>query len=75
MIPWALIIAIIVLILAYTIKKIDHVVEEDHPFMMLIGAFFALYIVAALAVYTLNPRTNTNEVFAESSVVDISAGE
>jgi hypothetical protein len=74
MIPWALIIAIFVLIVAYTIKKIDHVIEEDHPFMMLIGAFFALYIVAALGVYLLNPRINTNEAFATSSV-DLSLEE
>jgi len=74
MIPWALIISFAVLLLAYTIKHVDHIIEEDHPFVMLIGGFFALYIIAALAVYTLNPRITTSQAFA-SDGTDISLSE
>lgn len=54
--PWSILIAFIVLILAHSIKYfVNHVVEDDHTYLGVIGVFFLIYIVAALAINTLNP--------------------
>lgn len=54
--PWSILIALIILMLAHSIKYfINTVVEDEHTYLGAIGIFFILYIVAALAINTLNP--------------------
>jgi hypothetical protein len=55
MYTWILIIAALVLGVAYTIKHASTVLEEEHHFYLLIGGFFVLYIGAAVAMSFIIP--------------------
>ncbi len=55
-IPWGVIIALGVLTFAYIIKKfLSEVIEEERVFLIIIGCFFVVYVVAAFAVGSLDP--------------------
>ena len=55
-IPWALIIALSILAFAYIIKHfVEKTVEEQHPFLVVIGVFFIVYAIAAFGVGYFNP--------------------
>ncbi|GEM_PF-3375507 len=55
-IPWGVIIALFVLGLAYLIKHfLERVLEDQKPFTIMVVAFFAIYIIAAVAIGTFNP--------------------
>ncbi len=65
--PWALTIALSVLAFAYIIKVfVEKTVEEQNPFLIVIGVFFIVYAVAAFGVGYLNPvklgPMDTNQV-------------
>ncbi len=54
--PWAIAIALTILALAYIIKHfVEKTVEEQNPFLMIIGIFLAIYVVAAIGVSYFNP--------------------
>ena len=55
-IPWAIIISLGVLGLAYLIKHfVLEVIEEENIFLTIIAIFFVIYAIAAIAVGSLNP--------------------
>ena len=50
-IMWAVIISLLVLGLAFLLDRMGlQVLEEPSPFMIAIGVFFVIYVVAAFAV-------------------------
>ena len=57
--PWALLIAFAVLAFAYFIKHFAmHVVEDGDAFLMIIGVFLVVYVIAAAVVGILDPLTS-----------------
>lgn len=64
MFPWAVLIALTVLAFAYFIKHFAiHVVEDGDAFLMIIGVFFIVYVIAAAAVGILDPLTGAIPVY------------
>lgn len=60
--PWAVLISVFVVGLAYLIKHfISAVVEEENDFLCVVGVFFVLYIGAAIAVGQLNPHISATQ--------------
>jgi len=56
-IPWAILISVGVLSIAFLIKHfLAEVIEQRNVFLCVIGIFIAIYIGAALAVSVLNPH-------------------
>ena len=56
--PWAILISLVVVGIAYFIKEfLDGVIEDEHHFIYIILGFLVLYIGAAFLVGSLNPVT------------------
>lgn len=56
-IPWGIIIALLVLGLAYLIKHFGlEIIEDENDFLKLIGIFLLIYVGAAIAVGVFNPK-------------------
>lgn len=54
--PWAVLVALVVTGLAYSIEHFwAEVIEEEHLFLQIIAIFFVVYIGAAFAINALNP--------------------
>ncbi len=70
-IPWGILIALFVLGLAYLIKHfLAEVIEEEHVFLMIIGAFLTVYAIAAIAIGSLNPLSLiSSPVFADQPTI------
>ncbi len=67
-IPWAVIISLFVLSIAYFIKHfLSHVIEEEKEFLMVIGVFLLIYVGAAVAITFLNPQISPNGVYLAST--------
>ena len=54
--PWAILISLVVVGLAYSIEHFwSEVIEEQHIFLRIIAIFFVVYVGAAFAISALNP--------------------
>lgn len=72
-IPWGIIIALAILVLALLIKHLGiHVIEDDHHFQYILIGFLILYIGAAVSISILNPKVSlTDTVFAAQTTDDL----
>lgn len=67
-IPWGVIVALGVVAFAYFIKHfLDEILEDDKEFWIVIFVFLAVYVGAAFAVGSLNPKTIYDRTFSIAS--------
>ncbi len=73
--PWTIIIAVVVLLLALTIKLLlSEIVEAENVFLCIVGGFFLIYIAAAIMIGFLDPKRIANQdSFLENVPVEASS--
>lgn len=64
-IPWAVLIALAVLGLAYLVKHVAcEIIEEENEFFYIVTIFIVVYVSAALAINALNPTSRQHETYS-----------